>query len=310
MAALTGVRRVALTGSDGFLGREVTQQLQVAGHEVVPLRRGPTDLASWSARCATVDVVIHLGAPTLRVDDDSSDEALIATRRLFDAFPDRPLSVVFAGSMAIFRSTKSVVSVSETSETWQGAALDLQDRYTRMKKQQEDLMRSLCVKRRCPLTIIRPTNVWSQQRWQQSCVGPMAGPFWLIVDPPRRLRLTHVQNCARAFVTASTTSNTALSPREINVDDNADVSAWHYATRLVSRGERRYVPLPLPAWLFDGAALLAGAGMRLLMPKRRVPGLLIEDRRSARFARFRVDTAQARGSIAWNPDLDVYRGVR
>lgn len=307
---MSKVRRVALTGGGGFLGHEVGHQLETAGYDVVRLRRGSSDVAMWQSQCATVDAVVHLAAPTAGIDEDAIAEALSATRRLFDALPDRPVRVVFAGSMALFHAPESATSISETTETWEGAALELQDRYTQMKSRQEELMRTLCAERRCALTIVRPTNVWSALRWQQVCVGPKAGPLWFVVKPRRRLRLTHVENGARAFVAALEPATPSALLREVNVDDNADVTAWHYATRIINPREHRYLPLPLPGWLFAWTAALTGAAMTVLMPKRRLPGLLIPDRREARFGSFTVDTRAAQSAIRWQPELGVYRSDR
>ena len=303
---VSGVSRVALTGSTGFLGQEVVRQLEAAGLEVVRLKRGATTSA-WRAQCEAIDAVVHLAAPTSGVDDAALGEALAATERLFDALPHRPLRFVFAGSMALFLPPSAKQPVCERSEMWRGAALEAQDRYTRMKSAQEDLVRMRCVARSFALTIIRPTNVWNRERWLQACIGPKAGPFWLVVAPQRRLRLTHVGNCARAFVDALRAPIVA-SIEAINIDDNADVSAWRFATGVVDRKRNRYLPLPLPGWLFDAFASAAGAVVRLVAPSRRLPGLLMSDRRASRFGGHAVDTATARRLIGWSPDLGAYRG--
>ena len=183
---------------------------------MVLLERGSTAIAGWPVLCDDIDVVIHLAAPTTNVDAAAIDDALALTRRLFEALPQRPLSFVFAGSMALFRPPADGV-LDERSATWTAAELPEQDAYTRMKTLQEELVRSTCRLRGDRLTILRPSNVWDEVRWQQACIGPKVGPLWLVVAPRRCVRLVHASNCARAFVDAV---RSGLDD-EMNVDDGA-----------------------------------------------------------------------------------------
>ena len=297
--------RVAITGSNGFIGRVVVAQLVDAGIAVVPLHRGAAAMAAWPALCADVDAVIHLAAPASDVTDAAAAEALATTRSLFAALPDRPLRMVFAGSMALFKPTATDATIDERSATWRGAELAAQDAYTRMKQAQEELVRTLAEARGMALTVIRPTNVWDEQRWTQPCVGPKAGPFWFVVAPIRSLRLIHVDNCARAFVAAVRVAG--RETWQMNVDDGAGVSAWRFATRVVGGRRHGYLPIPVAGWLFDGIASLGAWAARLVAPGRRLPGLLVPERRRARFGTYGIDTAVARARIAWLPDLRPYR---
>ncbi len=297
-------RTVVVTGSTGYVGREVAHRLVAAGFNVVALARAPGALERWPALCAAADAVVHLAAPTDDVDADATQAALDLTRRLFDALPARPVAFVFAGSMALFRPPADGDVVDERSSTYRGAELDGQDAYTRLKTVQETLVRDTCRARGDRLTIVRPSNVWDDERWLQACVGPRAGPLWFVVAPTRPLRLVHRSNCAQAFVDALRRDSDDIL--EVNVDDEAGVTAWRYATRVVDARRARCVAVPVPGWLFDAVASASAAMFRALRPGRRLPGLLIADRRAARFGAHRIDTGLVRERLGWRPDLRPY----
>lgn len=266
------------------------------------LRRGPADVARWPVLCSGVDVVVHLAAPTTGVDASAIEDALASTRRLFEALPDRPLTFVFAGSMASFRPAANGVAIDECSPVWGAAELSQQDGYTRMKTLQEQLIRAACRARGDRLTILRPSNVWDAARWQQACVGPKLGPLWLVVAPTRGLRLTHSGNCAGAFVKAVR----AGVDDDMNVDDGAAISAWRYATRVAGWRRHGYLPVPVAGWVFDAVTSFAGVALRVVAPGRRLPGLLMAQRRRTRFGRWRIDTRKVRARLGWQPDLGPY----
>ncbi len=269
---------------------------------MVLLERGLAEIARWQVLCSSIDAVVHLAAPTANVDEAAVGDALALTRHLFDALPGRPLSFVFAGSMASVRPPSDGTAIDERSALWQDGDLREQDAYTQMKTLQEQLVRASCRSRGDRLTILRPSNVWDEERWRQACIGPKLGPLWLVVAPTRSLRLVHSSNCVRAFIDAVR----AGADDEMNVDDGAVVSAWRYATRIAGWRRHGYLPIPVAGWLFDAVASLAGRVLRVVAQGRRVPGLLIAQRRKSRFGGYRIDTRRVRERIGWQPDLRPY----
>ncbi len=298
---------VVVTGSTGYVGREVVRRLVDAGMNVVALSRASDARERWPSLCVSTDAVVHLAAPTGGVDGDATEAALDHTRRLFDALPPRPLAVVFAGSMALFKPPLDGDVVDERSPTYRGPELAEQDAYTRLKTAQEGLVRARCRARGDRLTILRPSNVWDDERWLQPCVGPKAGPLWFVVAPTRHLRLVHRANCADAFVDAL-----RRPPDEelaLNVDDGVDVSAWRYARRVVGARRGGTIAVPVPGWLFDAVAGTVAVVLRRALRGRPLPGLLIAARRAARFGSYRIDTRLVRERTGWRPDLRPYRIV-
>ncbi len=302
--AVSGMR-VAITGAGGYLGRETLRCLHAEGTEAVVLRREAHETSRWVDQLRDVEVVIHLAAPTSGLDPVVVADALDCTQRLVDSLPKRPLRFVLASSLALMRPRADDGFLDEASSTYDGRDLLAQDLYTQMKSEQEAMVRTACAEHGWGLTILRPSNVWDQERWLQPCVGPKAGPFWFVVAPRRRLRLVHRANCARAFVDAIHLPIDA-GVQVVVVDDEAGITAWHYATKTIDSFRRRYVPIPVPGSLFEVLTTLAATVLRLVAPLRRVPGLLLSQRRVARFGAYRIDSRLARERIRWTPDLTPY----
>lgn len=91
------MRRIAITGARGFIGRELEQQCIALGHNVSRLARGGTTdkgIVSWQLgdplprECEDVDSVVHLASATLVARDSVSKAAdldLLGTRQLIES---------------------------------------------------------------------------------------------------------------------------------------------------------------------------------------------------------------------------------
>ena len=98
--------RVAITGAHGFLGWHLSCRL-AATRGVEPVRLGRPDLddpTALAAALADVDVVIHV-AGVNRAEDPADVERgnVELAERLRDALGDRPVHVVYAGSVQVDR---------------------------------------------------------------------------------------------------------------------------------------------------------------------------------------------------------------
>jgi nucleoside-diphosphate-sugar epimerase len=118
----------------------------------------------------------------------------------------------------------------------------------------------------------------------------------LVVSPLARLRLTHVENCAEAFVNAAE----KLIAGTFNIIDDEQVSAWRYAGRLSSR-EKGTVRIPMPYCVGLTMAYLASTASRVLLPagRRKLPGILNPRQYRARFKPLQYDNCRAKEELDW-----------
>lgn len=304
---------ILVTGASGFLGRAVVAALAASGYRVrAGVRRWP-DRGNWptgveavwcdveqgaslATACDGAAAVIHLAAA---MGDSAAVQQAVAvdgTQRLIEAMAGRSGRLLLASSFAVYDWDRAGDTLDENSAILDAQALDAQDAYTCAKLRQESLARTLCAQQGIALTVLRPALIWSGQRRDLSCVGP--GNRWLrlVMAPGRPLRLTHVDNCASAFVAALDIRASGLT---LNVDDGFGVSAWDYAS---ASGVRLRVPVPLS--LAAGVAGLAGALLKPLVGAARLPGLLVPQRLRARFHRARAGHA-ALQRLGWQPPVSL-----
>lgn len=302
---------VLVTGAAGFLGRHVVRALRVAGVDVRALaRRRPTDapadtageqwieadLVSSDLVAATREAaaVIHLAA-VLKGDDQARWTGTVdSTQRLIAAMAPGS-RLVLASSFSVYDWERVGEEVDERSPLLPDGRDLRVDSYARAKLAQERLARDQCSARGIGLVILRPATVWDEQGHGRDHAGVAAGPLLAVVDPGRLAQVTHVADCADAFVLAV---QSAPAGSVFNVVDPQPQSAWDFARR-VSPGRWR---VPVPVLLLRIAAALAG-WLRPTSPggAPRLPGLLIPLRISARFPRARARAQRLQQTLGWSP---------
>ena len=304
--------KVLVTGATGRLGRSLIPQLLAAGHQVrIVVRPGattqgtasrrippetdvlPADLSSGAGvtrACLGVDVVIHLAMEMHADDDQKLAFAQESTRHLLRAVRGSRTRFILASSFSVYDWRRIGAAVTENSPLLETQHAHGYDGYTRAKVSQERLARRLCKTWNIDLTVLRPATIWSTREEAPDCLGPHFGRLQLVVAPHRTLRLTHVENCASAFVAA-------LDARAIggtfNVADGFATTAWAF--------RRASLRVPLSARLAQRLSRGACRLFALLAGGRTLPGLLHADRLHARFHPARAGHAAMTAVLGWHP---------
>ena len=140
---------------------------------------------------------------------------------------------------------------------------------------------------------VRTWRGWGQR------VGPLHFLFGL---PGRRLPLTHVDNCAVAFVLAATDAR--ASGQTFNVVDDDGQPVWRWARDEERLRGARSLRVPVPYALAYGVTRLAAFVSRLLFgPKGKLPSILVPCRFEARFKPLRFSNEKLSRALGWRPTL-------
>ncbi|QGZ54029.1 NAD-dependent epimerase/dehydratase family protein [Paraburkholderia acidiphila] len=111
------MRRIAVTGANGFIGRSVVKACLQSGYEVITLARRPVDAGHWIQwtlgdplpdACKPVDAVIHLASSTLvacadvdaSVQLDISGTAKLAQSTRAKGYDGSPARFIFLSSQS------------------------------------------------------------------------------------------------------------------------------------------------------------------------------------------------------------------
>lgn len=181
------VRRIAITGADGFIGRNLSVRLVELGDEVLPLTRASTR-DDWHLAISSADAVVHLAgvnrpadpAEFMAVNAGSADLLTAAVKAR-----NCPVRVIFSSS----------------------AKADENSDYGRSKLAGEGQLLRMSKETRSPLHIFRLPNVfgkWARPNYNSAvatfCHNISRGLPIRLDDPAAPLTLVYVDDLVDAFI--------------------------------------------------------------------------------------------------------------
>ena len=316
--------KVLVTGANGFLGRHAVARFRRRGHDVRALVRPAADLnplrwdsgveivradlragADLRQAIESVDAVVHLAAAVSGGEYGQFVAAVRGTERLLEAMAQTSVKrLVMASSFSVYDWSHIRGTLSEDSpvecEPYE------RDGYAIAKIWQERVARRMSEEHQFQLTVLRPGFLWGSGNEYTYALGQQVGRFHLLVGPMRRPALSHVENCADAFVHA--TENPAAIGHTFNVIDTELPTVWLYAAEYLRGTGTSGIRVPIPYWLGKSITHLAQFTSRILFNgKGKLPSILIPCRFEARFKPMRFSNAKLRDVLGWSPPLDFQR---
>jgi UDP-glucose 4-epimerase len=315
--------KVLVTGANGFLGRHVVAEFLRRGHVVRALVRpaakvdptrlgwaGDVELFRADLRASRdlptafegIDALVHLAAAVTGGEEVQFAASVVGTERLLSAMAQSDTKrLVLASSFSVY--DWSAIRGALTEDSPLEADIYERDGYAVAKYWQERVARRTAEENGWQLTVLRPGFIWGRGNDYLSGIGQAAGPFEVVIGPMRSMPLTHVENCADCFVTA--TEKPAAIGQTFNVVDGHDASVWRYTGEYLRRTGTRRWRVPLPYWLgMSGTRIVHRVSKAVFKGKGKLPSLFVPCRFEARFKPLRFPTDKLRNVLGWRPPLD------
>lgn len=207
--------------------------------------------------------------------------------------------IVLASSLAVYDWSACEGEVTETAPI--DVDVTTRDPYASMKIVQERDTRRMSDQHAWRLTVIRPGFIWGQGNKTAGTLSHRIGPVHVVIGPTTRIPLTHVENCASAFV-AATEKNSASGGQTFNVIDGHDVSTWDYVGASLRQAGRRDWRLPIPYRLGMALVKIVDWSNRVLLRNNLSFLRVLTPRRfEARFKPLKFSNESLRTSLGWFP---------
>jgi nucleoside-diphosphate-sugar epimerase len=322
--------KVLVTGAGGFLGKQIVEQLLIAGYTdlVLGVRQAAATNAlrimceaypgvsvkvetanlldaQRTAQAVTgVDIVIHAAAGTKGGAADMFLNSVLGTRNLVDACKANQVKkLIFISSFSVY-STYSMQagdcldenSPTETTGVTKGA-------YAYTKVQQELLARQWLANTGIETIFVRPGVIYgSGGSGMSSRVGISALGVFASLGGSTLLPLTHVRNCAKAIVYATKNGK----PNDVfNVTDDDLPTCRQYLNQYRKTVRSfRAIPVPYPV-LLAGAKWLESYSKK---SKGQLPAILTPYVVKSMYRPFRYSNAKLK-SIGWSQDVSTAEGL-
>lgn len=322
--------KVLVTGANGFLGRHVVAEFLRRGHSVRAMVRpaakvdpqrvgwgeGHVELFRADLRAARdlpaafegVDALVHLAAAVTGGEEVQFAASVVGTEKLLAAMASSQCRrLVLASSFSVYDWSQIRGSLTEDSPL----EADLYDRdgYAVAKYWQEKVARRFSVENHWDLTVLRPGFIWGRGNEYLFGIGQTAGPVEVVIGPGRQMPLTHVENCADAFVTA--TEKPKAVGQTFNVVDGHELSVWRYAGEYHRRMNvrRRRVPVPYSLAML-ATRVIQRTSRTIFKGKGKLPSLFVPCRFEARFKPLRFPNDKLRTFLGWRPPLDFEQSLK
>lgn len=326
--------KVLVTGANGFLGRHVVSEFLQRGHSVraivrpaaiqnanglpQPLKNSQVDLFPADLRTSNnlpdaftgINACVHLAAAVSGSDETQFASTVVGTEKLLAAMASAGTCqrLILASSFSVYDWSQIHGQFNEDSPLETEPDLYERDGYAVAKLWQERVARRLAAQHHWQLTILRPGFIWGKGNEDLSGIGQRVGPLQLVFGPFRRIPITHVENCAHAFVEAAT--HPAAVNQTFNVIDDQLPTAWRYAGEYLRRTGTRAYRIPLPYSLTYLSTRLARRVSKFLFHgKGKLPSILTPCRFQARFKPLRFTNTRLKQSLGWTPPLNFQQSL-
>jgi len=272
---VTPTDRILVTGSNGFIGASVVENLLARGFANLRLFVRPSsrldklkkilekypagktaeiiagdllsrDDCNTAARDTTV--ILHLAAGFDKAFAGAFMNSALATRNLIEAFLElgQPKRFVCVSSFAVYSNLNmDRHALLDENSPLEDAPQERYDAYGFGKLQQEKIVRDYGEKRKLPFVILRPGMVYGPGKSELSGrVGINTFGFFIHLGGGNELPMTFVDNCAEAVVLAALTPGVA--GETFNVVDDEKITSREFLAARKSAGSFFSVWVPYP----------------------------------------------------------------
>lgn len=295
--------KVVVTGSDGFVGKSLTEMLEFAGHQVLPLARaqlalGERQIFNPPVESAMRDAqaVVHLAARA-HVTRETYDDPLGEFRRvnLNGTLAIAEMAARTGVARLVFVSSIGVLGNASGSRTFnEGDVPSPQEPYAVSKWEAEQALHALAANCALQIVVVRPPLVYGPHvkgnflRLLRLVGSGMPLPFGAIENSRSYIG---VRNLCEFLISCA--FHPSANDRTFHVSDGEDVSTPELLQLIATAMGKRARLFRCPASLLRAAAIALRKGSEL-------------DRLTANL---RVDSTLARNTLGWRPAVDLRAGI-